>query len=206
MTAVKVKICGMMRAADVAAAVAAGVDALGFVFVPASKRCLDHERAAGLCRLVPAFITRVGLFLDQQADDIRQVLNQVPLNLLQFHGRESPEYCRQFGLPYIKAIAVEHGSSIHCAEEKFYDAAGILVDSHQPGVMGGTGKTVDWDKVHPGERPWILAGGLTPDNVAEAVRRLRPWAVDVSSGVEQSPGVKDEVAMKRFIQEAKRER
>jgi len=205
-TAVKVKICGMMRAADVAAAIAAGVDALGFVFVPASKRCLDHTLAARLCRLVPAFITRVGLFLDQPADDIRQVLDQVPLNLLQFHGRESPEFCRQFGLPYIKAIAVEDSNSIHCAERKFYDAAGILVDSHQPGAMGGTGKTVDWGKVCPGERPWILAGGLTPDNVAEAVHRLRPWAVDVATGVEQSPGVKDEVAMKRFIQEAKCER
>ena len=203
MTAVRVKICGVTRSDDIGAAVSLGADALGFVFVPASKRCLENDHAAELCRRVPAFISRVGLFQDQTAEAVRRVLEKVPLNLLQFHGSEPPAYCRQFGLPYIKAISGGDQDSVTTAEQQFPDAAGIVVDSHQPGGLGGTGRTLDWDAVRPGALPLILAGGLTPANVAEAVRRVRPWAVDVSSGVEQAPGLKCAIAMKRFIEEAK---
>lgn len=199
----RVKICGLTRSEDVAAAVMHGADALGFVFVPASKRCIPDSVAAELCLKVPAFVARVGLFLDQPADEIRRVLNQVPLSLLQFHGNEDAGFCRQFGRPYIKSVSLQSGASISDLESGYPDAAGILVDSHEPGGLGGTGKTVDWNQVRPGKRPLILAGGLNPGNVASAIRQVRPWAVDVSSGVELSPGIKDADAIKRFISEAK---
>ncbi len=204
MQTVKVKICGLTRKMDVTAAVQHGADALGFVFVPASKRCLTALVAAELCRPVPAFITRVGLFLDQSSEEIRSILDAVPLSLLQFHGREDADFCRQFKRPYIKAVSLDSGASIRELEEPYSDAAGILVDSHQPGGLGGTGKTLDWSVIRAGQRPLILAGGLNPQNVATAVELIRPWAVDVSSGVELSPGIKDANAIKRFISEAKK--
>lgn len=203
MNNVRVKICGLTRTEDVASAVNCGVDALGFVFVPASKRCISAAIATSLCQLVPAFISRVGLFLNQPAADIDEVLQQVPLSLLQFHGRESAEFCRQFKRPYIKSVSLQSGSSITELEQAYPDAAAILVDSHEPGGLGGTGKTLDWQQVKPGSRPLILAGGLNPQNVATAIQLIRPWAVDVSSGVEFSPGIKDAAAIKRFISEAK---
>jgi len=203
MPGVRVKICGLTRDSDVAAAVHYGADALGFVFVPASKRCISAELAEELCQPVPAFVARVGLFLDQPAEEIWQVLQQVPLSLLQFHGIEDAAFCRQFGRPYIKSVSLDTGAGISEMELDYPDAAGILVDSHAPGGLGGTGKTVDWSRVSPGQRPLILAGGLTPQNVAAAVQLIRPWAVDVSSGVEISPGIKDVEAIKCFISEAK---
>jgi len=203
MPGVRVKICGLTRNTDVAAAVQYGADALGFVFVPASKRYIGAELARKLCQPVPAFIARVGLFLEQPAEAIWQVLQQVPLSLLQFHGREDAAFCRQFGRPYIKSISLDSGTAISELEQAYPDAAGILVDSHVPGGLGGTGKTVDWSRVKPGRLPLILAGGLNPENVAAAVQLVRPWAVDVSSGVELSPGIKDVEAIRRFISEAK---
>jgi len=202
MNRVRVKICGLTRSQDVATAVAAGADALGFVFVPASPRCLEAETAQSLCAQVPAFVCRVGLFLNQDAGAVRSVLKQVPLSLLQFHGDEAPAYCRQFGLPYIKAIRVQSANSLAAAEAEFPDAAGILADSHPPGGLGGTGQPLDWSRICAGRLPLILAGGLTPSNVAEAIRLVRPWAVDVSSGVETSPGIKDAIAIRKFIDEA----
>ena len=200
---VRVKICGLCRSGDVHAAVRAGADAVGFVFVPESKRQVDARQAAGLARAVPPFVERVGLFLDADAETIRSVLRRVPLGLLQFHGREDAAFCRQFGLPYIKAVSAGRGA-VTAAETAFADAVGILVDSHAPGGLGGTGRTVDWDELEAGRLPLILAGGLTPDNVARAVRVVQPWAVDVSSGVETAPGIKDPDAIRRFIEEAKR--
>lgn len=200
---VRVKICGLCRHEDLAAAVTAGADAVGFVFVPRSPRHLDPDRAASLSRAVPPFVTRVGLFLDADEDAVRAVLNAAPLDMLQFHGREQPDFCRQFRLPYLKAVSAA-ADSLVAAERDYGDAAGLLVDSHVPGGLGGTGRTVDWNQVRLGRLPLILAGGLTPDNVAEAVRTVRPWAVDVSSGVESAPGVKDPDAIRRFIEEAKR--
>jgi phosphoribosylanthranilate isomerase len=204
MKSVKVKICGLTRAVDVAAALLHDADALGFVFVPASKRCVTAQAAAELCQQIPVFISRVGLFLDQPAAEIHDLLKQVPLSVLQFHGREEADFCRQFQRPYIKAVSLEAGLSPEEWEQAYPDAAGILVDSHSPGGLGGTGKTLDWNSIRAGQRPLILAGGLSPQNVAAAVQLVRPWAVDVSSGVEFSPGIKDADAIKRFISEAKK--
>jgi phosphoribosylanthranilate isomerase len=205
MSPVRVKICGLRRAEDVAAAVDAGADALGFVFVPQSRRYVEPPAAARLCRQVPAFVSRVGLFLDQEAEYVRQVLRQAALSLLQFHGGEDAAYCRQFGLPYIKAVQGAAANAVAAAETAFADAAGILVDSHEPGGPGGTGRVLDWSQISPGRLPLILAGGLNPVNVRSAVNQVRPWAVDVSSGVETSPGIKDAEAIRRFIEEAKSE-
>jgi len=203
MSHVRVKICGLTRAEDVAAAVSYGADAVGFVFVPASKRCISTAQAAALCLAVPAFISRVGLFLNQSAREVWQVLGQVPLSALQFHGDEDAGFCRQFGRPYIKSVSLQRGIDVRELEAGYPGAAGILVDSHEPGGLGGTGKTLDWTRVRPGQLPLILAGGLDSQNVAAAIRTVRPWAVDVSSGVEVSPGIKDAGAIERFINEAK---
>jgi phosphoribosylanthranilate isomerase len=206
---VKVKVCGLTRRDDVRAAVDAGADAAGFVFAQQSSRKLEPDEALGLCRTVPAFVARVGLFLDQDAESVARVLDRVPLNLLQFHGGEDGAYCRQFGLPYIKAVAMNAANAIEQAESEYSDAAGLLLDSHQTGAVGGTGQVFDWKLVRPSALPLILAGGLNPDNVRKAIRqvgsRVRLWAVDVSSGVEDSPGIKNAQAVRRFIQEAKRE-
>lgn len=204
MNSTRVKICGLTRPQDVDAAVAAGADALGFVFTPRSKRCLETGLARELVERVPAFISRVGLFMDQDIAEIGRVLDTVPLSLLQFHGRESRALCAAFGLPYVKALAMASGGGAEMATD-YPDAAALLLDSHEPGAPGGTGKTFDWASIPTLPRPLVLAGGLTPDNVARAVREVRPWAVDVSSGVESSPGVKSTDKMNAFIKEAKRE-
>jgi len=188
---------------DVDAAVRAGADALGFVFVPASPRFVEPTVAADLCRSVPAFVSRVGLFLDQGAEYVGEVLRRVPLSMLQFHGSESPEFCRQFGLPYIKAVSSGLENPVAAAENIYTDAAGILIDSHHTGGLGGTGRQVDPERISAGRLPLILAGGLNPENVRNAIRTVRPWAVDVSSGVETSPGIKNPEAVRRFIEEAK---
>jgi phosphoribosylanthranilate isomerase len=201
----RVKICGLTRAADVDSAVRAGADALGFVFTPRSKRFLQTEAAVALARAVPAFVTRVGLFLDQDAEAVTSVLKQVPLNLLQFHGKESGRYCRQFGLPYIKAVGMGSEWNPAATEDEYADAAGLLLDSHEPGCAGGTGHSFDWNSIPRLRLPLILAGGLNPANVGRAVVTVRPWAVDVSSGVEDAPGVKNEHKIIEFIKEARRE-
>jgi phosphoribosylanthranilate isomerase len=193
-----------VRAVDVDAAVRAGADALGFVFTGRSRRCIDADSARELVQRVPAFVARVGLFMDQDAAEVRRVLAQVPLSLLQFHGREDGAFCRQFGLPYIKALAMG-GEGQRPNAGEYPDAAALLLDSHAPGRAGGTGHAFDWGRIPPLPRPLVLAGGLDPDNVARAVRMVRPWAVDVSSGVEQEPGVKSAAKMQRFIEEANSE-
>jgi phosphoribosylanthranilate isomerase len=201
----RVKICGLTREQDVQFAVRAGADALGFVFAPGSKRLLSAERASVLVRPVPAFVTRVGLFLNQPAKDVKRILERVPLNLLQFHGTEDGDYCRQFGWPYIKAVSMDSKQAVERIEGEYQDAAGLLLDSHSPGGLGGTGHVFDWKQIERGTLPIILAGGLNADNVTEAVRLVQPWAVDVSSGVESAPGIKSDAAVQKFINEAKRE-
>jgi phosphoribosylanthranilate isomerase len=205
MSVTRVKICGLTREGDVDAAVRAGADALGFVFAAGSKRMLEPPQAAQLVGRVPAFVSRVGLFLNQEAEDVARVLDQVPLNLLQFHGTEDGDYCRQFGMPYIKAVSATEGFVLEQAEMEYEDAAGLLLDSHPAGGLGGTGQVFDWARIESGKLPLILAGGLTVANVRVAIRQLQPWAVDVSSGVEDRPGVKNAAAMRKFIEEAKRE-
>lgn len=205
MTAVRVKICGLTRNRDVLAAVKGGADALGFVFASRSKRVLDAGRASELVSNVPAFVCRVGLFMDQDSKTVESVLRQVPLSLLQFHGSESAEFCRRFGLPYMKAVSMETDQAVRQAEDEYDDAAALLLDSHPTGGVGGTGKVFDWAMIPSTRMPLVLAGGLGPANVGQAVRQVRPWGVDVSSGVEDAPGIKNEKLMCEFINEAKRE-
>ncbi|WP_375339146.1 phosphoribosylanthranilate isomerase [Candidatus Thiothrix phosphatis] len=202
----RVKICGITSVADAQMAAAAGVDAIGLVFYPPSKRNVEIAQAAAICRSVPPFVTTVGLFLDAEADFVRAVLAAAPLDVLQFHGSESPEYCRQFPRPYLKAVGmkglVEYGG-FHAYADRYADAQGFLVDSHAPGAAGGTGETFDWTQVPQDyAKPIILAGGLTPENVADAIRASRVYAVDVSSGVESAPGVKDAAKVTAFMRAA----
>jgi phosphoribosylanthranilate isomerase len=191
----------------VRAAVACGADAIGFVFAAGSKRVISDQKARELVGQVPAFVTRVGLFLDQDEDHVRGILKKVPLSLLQFHGRENSAFCRQFGLPYIKAVSMGSGDTardmLEQAERDFPDAAALLMDSHEPGGLGGTGRIFDWKQIRHAGQSLVLAGGLTPDNVSEAIRLVRPWAVDVSSGVEDAPGIKNANAMQRFIEQVR---
>ena len=205
MTAVRVKICGFTRPSDVRAAVVAGADALGFVFAPRSKRVLTIPRAAELVTGVPAFVSRVGLFMDQDFDAVASILDQVPLNLLQFHGAEDAAFCRRFGLPYIKAVSMDSDRAVERAGQEYTDASALLLDSHPAGGVGGTGVVFDWSLISQSSLPLVLAGGLEPGNVRQAIERLKPWAVDVSSGVETAPGIKSEALMRKFIEEAKRE-
>jgi phosphoribosylanthranilate isomerase len=202
--AVRVKICGITRNEDLSAACAAGADALGFVFYAKSPRNLSIERAASLVRALPPFVQSVGLFVDAEPGFVRAVLDAVPLDLLQFHGDETPEYCRQFNRPYLKAVRVRPGVDLVKYASDFADARALLLDAYVPGVPGGTGERFDWRLIPAGlNKPIILSGGLNPDNVAEAVQTVQPWAVDVSSGVESASGIKDADKVAAFIQRAK---
>jgi phosphoribosylanthranilate isomerase len=197
----RVKICGITRIEDALVAAQAGADAIGLVFAQASPRCVPVEEAAAICRALPPFVSVVGLFVDADAVQVKQALGRVPLDLLQFHGSETPQFCRQFNRPYIKAIAMREGIDVHAEDRAFADAAGLLLDAHVAGVAGGSGKSFDWSRVPHGlARPIVLAGGLTPENVADAIRQVRPYAVDVSSGVEQARGVKDARKIAAFIE------
>ena len=196
----RVKICGITRVEDAEAAVAAGADAIGLVFAEASPRCVTPEQARTLTAALPPFITVVGLFVDMPATQIREVLGQVPLDLLQFHGSETPEDCQLFGRPYIRAIRMMPGVDLAVEARRYAKAAGLLLDAYDPQVVGGTGVTFDWTRIPRNlNKPEILAGGLTPENVARAIQAVRPYAVDVSSGVEQSKGIKDAAKIAAFI-------
>ena len=202
--AVRVKICGITRLQDLHAACSAGADALGFVFYEKSPRHVTLEAAAVLVRELPPFVQSVGLFVDAEPAFIEAVLAAVPLDLLQFHGDETPAECARFGRPYVKAVRVNRDTDLLKCAADFEAARGLLLDAFVSGVAGGTGERFDWNLIPANlPRPVILSGGLTPDNVDEAVRRVRPWAVDVSSGVEVSKGIKDAHKMARFIAKAK---
>jgi phosphoribosylanthranilate isomerase len=186
------------------AACAAGADALGFVFYAKSPRSLSIEQAALLVAQLPPFVQSVGLFVDAEPAFIESVLKTVPLDLLQFHGSETPGQCRAFGRPYLKAVRMRPDTDLvkYCAD--FDDARALLLDAYVPGVPGGTGERFDWDSIPSGlPKPIVLSGGLNPENVAMAVRTVRPWAVDVSSGVEAAPGIKDAARVAAFIAQAK---
>jgi len=200
----RVKICGITRVEDVRTAVAAGVDALGLVFVPASRRSIGLEQAQELVAAVPAFVQTVALFADADSDRVRTVVDGVGPDLLQFHGSESGRFCRQFARPYIKALSAELDDAARGrALADHGTARGFLLDSHAVSGLGGTGHTFDWGRWPRGadqrRRPWILAGGLSPENVAEAVSSLSPYAVDVSSGVEDAPGIKSAEKIHAFM-------
>lgn len=195
---VRIKICGLTRDEDVEAAVAAGADAVGFVFTSSPRR-ISTETALRLCRHVPAGVLRVGLFLDQDRSEIDRVVNSVPLDVLQFHGSETEPECSLYGRPWLKAVAMEHAGSAQQAEGDYPGAMGLLLDSHKTGKRGGSGKVFDWSMSGLLTKPVWLAGGLNADNVTRAVQTVRPYAVDVSSGVEASPGIKDVSRIKAFI-------
>ncbi|SEF56226.1 phosphoribosylanthranilate isomerase [Billgrantia desiderata] len=193
----RIKFCGLSREQDVADAVAAGADALGFVLWPGSKRCVDEARLATLAAQVPAFVTRVGLFVDQEPELIARSAEH--LDLLQFHGDETPAFCAGFGRPWIKALRMRDDLDLHAAAEAYAGAQALLLDAYRPGVPGGTGETFDWSRIPANlAKPVILAGGLGPDNVAQAIERVRPFAVDVSGGVEAAPGRKDRGLLAAF--------
>lgn len=201
---VKVKICGITNVEDGIAAANAGADALGFIFFQQSPRYVPIETAATIMRDLPAMIVKVGLFVDAEEEVVYRAIRECGLNLLQFHGAESPEYCVQFGLMSMKAFQVRDAESLARVSDFKTDA--WLLDSYSPGKLGGTGGKFNWDLAIEARklgRPIFLAGGLTPENVAEAVRHVEPYAVDVSSGVEISPGKKDHGKVEAFIQAAK---
>jgi phosphoribosylanthranilate isomerase len=202
--ATAVKICGITRVEDGLAAARAGAHAIGLVFHAASPRAVSVETAREIARSLPPFVTVVGLFVDAPAERVRTVLQAVPLQLLQFHGSEPPDYCAQFPLPYLKAVRVEAGVDLLQYALRYSAAKGLLLDAFVAGSHGGTGNAFDWDLIPPNlPLPVVLAGGLTPDNVGEAIRRVKPWAVDVSSGVEQEKGIKDAARVAAFIRGAR---
>jgi len=202
--AVRVKICGITRLQDLHAACEAGADALGFVFYEKSPRHVSIATAAALVRDLPPFVQSVGLFVNAEPAFIEAVLQAVPLDLLQFHGDETPADCMRHGRPYIKAVRVTPSTDLLKCAADFETARGLLLDAYVPGVPGGTGERFDWSLIPPDlPKPVILSGGLTPANVADAVAQVRPWAVDVSSGVEAAKGIKDPHHVAQFIAKAK---
>lgn len=200
----RVKICGITRLNDAVHACDMGVDAIGLVFYDKSSRNINPLIASQISRALPAFVTSVALFMNEDESQIRQILDQVPIDCLQFHGDEEAGFCRQFQRPYIKAMAMDGETELTKKISEYHDARGILLDSHAPGQAGGTGITFDWDEIpHNLGMPLILAGGLNVENVAEAVRIVQPYAVDVSSGVEREKGIKDAELITAFIHEVK---
>lgn len=201
----RVKICGITSVEDAAAAVQAGTDAIGLVFYSKSPRAVSVTQAAEIAQSVGPFVTVVGLFVNAEPGFVSSVLQQVPLHVLQFHGDETEEYCQQFQRPYFKALRMKEDLDVSAAMAKFPSAVGILLDAYRPGVPGGTGETFDWQRVPQNSSvPVVLAGGLNPNNVAQAVESTKIYGVDVSGGVEASPGKKDTDKMMAFVRHAKR--
>jgi len=195
----RIKICGITRPEDAQMAAESGASAIGLVFYKASVRAVDAERARAIVSALPPFISVVGLFVNADYAAVSRILAEVPLDLLQFHGQESPEECLRYGRPYIKAIAMTADVDLLDAERRYASARALLLDSYQEGRPGGTGQTFDWARVSKDLRkPVILAGGLNADNVVAAIAQVRPYAVDVSGGVESAPGVKDAARMESF--------
>ena len=199
MNRVRSKFCGITRAEDAHFAAAIGVDALGFVFTQKSRRFVQPEVASRIIRELPPFVTAVALFMDDEPAWIRQVISIARPHVLQFHGDESVADCANYGLPYLKAVPMATVTDVASYAAGFPGAAGFLLDAHANGEPGGQGARFDWSKRPQLDRPLILAGGLDADNVGEAIRCMRPFAVDVSSGIESSPGIKDATRMQAFI-------
>jgi len=201
----RVKICGITRPEDGAVASAAGADAIGLVFYPPSPRAVDIEQAVTIRRALPPFVTVVGLFVNASAETVVETAGRVHLDLLQYHGEETPSQCEAAGLPYMKAVRVNDDTDVSEVSRRFASAKALILDTHDYRLWGGSGRTFDWELVPADiELPVVVAGGLTPANVADAILRLRPYGVDVSGGVEQSPGIKDAAKIIRFIEEVDR--
>lgn len=201
MSAVRSKICGITRIEDALAAVDAGADAIGLVFYAKSPRAVNVQQARAIIAALPPFVTTVGLFVNASRCELGEILDAVPLDLLQFHGDETPADCEGYHRPWIKALRVKAGDDIAASCKAYAGASGILLDTYVEGVPGGTGEAFDWSLV-PRDlgKPIILAGGLSATNVAQAIAQVHPYAVDVSGGVEQSKGIKDHAKIRAFIQ------
>ncbi|MCW5581543.1 MAG: phosphoribosylanthranilate isomerase [Luteimonas sp.] len=206
----RIKFCGMTRPGDVRLAGELGVDAVGFVFAERSRRRVEPKQAAAMREALAPMVDAVALFMDNAEDEVRQIVGLVRPSLLQFHGDESEAFCRGFGLPYLKAVAMGGGEPLDplALHARFPTAAGFVLDGHVPGGAGGSGRAFDWSRVPRGiTKPFLVAGGLTPDNVHAAIHATRPWGVDVAGGVETSgrePGIKDGARMRRFVEEVRR--
>lgn len=200
----RIKVCGLTRVEDIQFVAASGADAIGLVFYEKSPRHVTSAQAQCLLAALPPFVTVVGLFVNASAEAVRAVLQQVALDVLQFHGEESPEFCRQFGRPYLKAIRVKAGVDLLQCASRYADAQALLLDAYVEGTHGGTGESFDWALIpHNLPLPVILSGGLHSGNVAAAISAVRPYAVDVSSGVEAAKGIKDAAKVAAFINEVK---
>lgn len=196
----RVKICGITRPQDALAAAQCGADAIGLVFYAPSPRCVTVDLARQILAALPPFISVVGLFVNPSAAEVERLLVALPLDLLQFHGDEPPEFCAQFGRRYLKAIRVRNGLDLAAESARYAAAAGLLYDAYDPFRAGGTGAAFDWRAIPAGlARPWTLAGGLHADNVQSALALTQPYAVDVSSGVEAAQGIKDPIKIQAFI-------
>lgn len=200
MTAPRIKICGITRVEDALAAAQLGAHAIGLVFFAGSPRAVTPQQAREIIAALPPFVVPVGLFVNADAQTVRATIAAAPVQLLQFHGDETPQYCAGFGLPYLRAVRVRPGVDLLQYAREFHTARGLLLDAYVDGVHGGTGATFDWSLI-PRDlpAPVVLSGGLHAENVTEAVRRVRPWAVDVSSGVESAKGIKDVRKMAAFM-------
>ena len=197
---IRVKICGITRVEDGIQAAALGADAIGLVFYAKSPRAVTIPQAQAIIAALPPFVSAVGLFVDAPAADIHDILTALPLDLLQFHGEESPDFCSQFPRPYLKAIHIKPHTDLAAAAQQYVSAKALLLDTYVPGVKGGTGMTFDWRAIPSNlAKPIILAGGLTADNVTAAIAAVKPYGVDVSGGVEASKGIKDPLKIAEFI-------
>lgn len=202
MNRVRVKFCGMTKVEDAVAAAALGVDAIGLIFYPASKRCVIDAQAQAIISALPPFVTTVAVFVDPMPMEVEAILNIMSIDVLQFHGEESPEECERYNKPYIKAIRCEPGVDLAVMAKKYVNAQALLLDSYQPNQLGGTGTTFPWSMIPKNlSKPIILSGGLNADNMAAAIAQVHPYAVDIASGVELSPGVKDVTKMAALMRE-----
>lgn len=210
MMKVRTKICGLTRPQDIQSAVQAGVDAIGLVFYPPSPRAVNIEQAIDLVKYIPPYVQVVGLFVNATLEEISEICRQVPIDILQFHGDESPKQCQniaqKLGRRWYKAIQVKDGMDILQTIQPYqqYGASAILLDAYHPDLKGGTGHSFDWTTFPKADIPLILAGGLNPENVADAIALTQPYAVDVSGGVEQAKGVKDSEKMRKFIENVRK--
>ncbi|MDX1914229.1 MAG: phosphoribosylanthranilate isomerase [Methylophilus sp.] len=199
---VRAKICGITRVQDALEAVKLGADAIGLVFYSASPRNISLSAAADVVQALPPYVSKVGLFVNASKDEIQRVLSAVHLDIIQFHGDESPQFCDQINMPYYKAIRVKDDTNLLQYAQLYQNAKALLLDTYSDTAMGGTGQVFNWDLIPAGlEKPVILAGGLTAENVRLAIEKVRPYAVDVSGGVEQDKGIKDAQKMAAFMQE-----
>lgn len=200
------KICGITRIEDGMAAAQHGADAIGLVFYPPSPRHVSPAQAVAIAAALPPFVTTVGLFVDPDVAEVELALRALRLDMLQFHGDESPEFCASFGVPYLKAVRVKPGVDLLQYAIRFRGAKGLLLDAFVAGQAGGTGQSFDWELIPEGlPLPVILSGGLDPANVRAAIERVKPWAVDVSSGVEAGKGIKDAARIAAFMREVRKE-